>query len=626
MNIATLTAKLEADIRDFERDMRTVNRRLDQVEGGAKRAGGAFKGMGKLIGGLGLAVAARKIGQFAAEVTMLAVDAEEAGSAFRTTFGPAVDDAQKFVDEFANKAGFAEHELQQLLATTGNVIQGLGGTEQASAALSEDMAILAGDVASFSNAAGGAPAVLKALQSALTGEREALKTYGIVVTEADVVERALLNTQKARADELTKLEKAQATVQIATERAGKAVGDLDRTQESAANSLRRLNAQWTETKTAIGAELLPLLVDFLPVLEELILSLGPKLVRSVQSSIKWLLAIGGIFDDDMRHMANLIGVQQQLSEEWLDGETAVRKFYVGMIELERVASLTEGNFWALSRSLNLNEQETLRSARAMKEYLEAAGTPTTGIDKWISELTNKMIDQERASGDVAEGWNGQIVVAKNLGKTVDKVAKSYDGMTASLRDVVSVMLAQTTPVLRAIDAYDNMNEVLNDVEASALDQAEAILEAGAAFGALTDGQIEGAVRAIATALGIADEEARALLVSAGLLDGKRIAMNLTIDYEYNQIGQIPNYIPEGSNPAASTIADMLPRGLNFAGGGVVPGPIGAPQLAVVHGGETITPPGGNESIVIELDGRQLWTAIKRHAVQDQTRNRTTGLN
>lgn len=32
--------------------------------------------------------------------------------------------------------------------------------------------------------------------------------------------------------------------------------------------------------------------------------------------------------------------------------------------------------------------------------------------------------------------------------------------------------------------------------------------------------------------------------------------------------------------------------LGFAEGGVVPGPIGAPQLAVVHGGETVTPPGG----------------------------------
>ena len=35
----------------------------------------------------------------------------------------------------------------------------------------------------------------------------------------------------------------------------------------------------------------------------------------------------------------------------------------------------------------------------------------------------------------------------------------------------------------------------------------------------------------------------------------------------------------------------------FQAGGVVPGPIGAPQLAVVHGGETITPAGGGKIIV-----------------------------
>lgn len=39
----------------------------------------------------------------------------------------------------------------------------------------------------------------------------------------------------------------------------------------------------------------------------------------------------------------------------------------------------------------------------------------------------------------------------------------------------------------------------------------------------------------------------------------------------------------------------------YAAGGVVPGPIGAPQLAVVHGGETITPPGA-ASIMVDMRG------------------------
>jgi hypothetical protein len=47
--------------------------------------------------------------------------------------------------------------------------------------------------------------------------------------------------------------------------------------------------------------------------------------------------------------------------------------------------------------------------------------------------------------------------------------------------------------------------------------------------------------------------------------------------------------------------------LGFDQGGVVPGRIGAPRLAVVHGGETITPPGrssgGGQPIVnIQIKG------------------------
>ncbi|MHC5112312.1 MAG: hypothetical protein ACYTHJ_20840, partial [Planctomycetota bacterium] len=200
VNVATLTAKIEADIKDFENGMKKADRRLDDLEKSTGKASKGISGFNKAAA----AAAAAGLAALAGKTIMLASDAEEAGSAFRTVFGPAVDDAQRFVEDFANKAGFAEFELQQLMATTGNITQALGAGEEASAAMSAEMATLAGDVASFSNAAGGAPAVLAALQSALTGEREALKTYGIVISETEVQERALQETQKERAADLTR--------------------------------------------------------------------------------------------------------------------------------------------------------------------------------------------------------------------------------------------------------------------------------------------------------------------------------------------------------------------------------------------------------------------------------------
>lgn len=52
----------------------------------------------------------------------------------------------------------------------------------------------------------------------------------------------------------------------------------------------------------------------------------------------------------------------------------------------------------------------------------------------------------------------------------------------------------------------------------------------------------------------------------------------------------------------SNIGRRVKRVLSFQTGGVVPGPIGAPQLAVVHGGERIIPSGrGGGSIIININ-------------------------
>ena len=46
-----------------------------------------------------------------------------------------------------------------------------------------------------------------------------------------------------------------------------------------------------------------------------------------------------------------------------------------------------------------------------------------------------------------------------------------------------------------------------------------------------------------------------------------------------------------------TPGNILSKILGFQAGGTVPGPLGKPQLAVVHGGETITPRTGGKSII-----------------------------
>ena len=68
--------------------------------------------------------------------------------------------------------------------------------------------------------------------------------------------------------------------------------------------------------------------------------------------------------------------------------------------------------------------------------------------------------------------------------------------------------------------------------------------------------------------------------------------------------------------------------LGFANGGIVPGPLGKPMMAMVHGGETITPPGTNggntysstfnisANVSSDYDVRKLAEELKRYWVTD----------
>lgn len=450
-NIATLTARLEAEIRDFDRDMRQAERRLDSVESSTRRSSRSFDGLKRAFVGVGLALGAQEVLQFAAATAKMAISAEEAGAAFETTFGPATEEASRFVEEFANRAGFAEFELQQLLATTGNVVQGIGGTADESARMAEEMARLAGDVASFSNAAGGANAVLSALQSALTGEREALKTYGLVISEAEVQQRALNDSGKEAVSDLTRLEKAQATLNLAYERANNAVGDLDRTQDSLANRLREANAQWKEAQTQIGQALLPAVEALVRVL--------PDVISGVQSStetiVGWIRAIG-----DARSELE----QLQRIEAVTDGRT---------VSLEESQSQLVGIY---RDSVDVFQQVLNEAANVAVQFEETGEFTRDLADKTDTlkasqeAATDRMLTMNAAVAGVTTTTGGYSQEAESADRATIGFAASLGGVVANA-EAVDVRLQRiknsvrelTDPVFAAAEANRRLDEAFNRV-------------------------------------------------------------------------------------------------------------------------------------------------------------------
>ncbi len=250
----------------------------------------------------------------------------ETQSKFNTVFGASAERMDEFNKEFARTAGLTKTVGQELLATTGSIVQGLGFSTDASADFSKAVLRLAGDLGSFNNIPTAETA--RAIQAALTGEREQLKRLGIVVREADVKQRALALSGGNAARAATEQVRATASLQLITERAGKAVGDLNRTQHSAENRSKQVKAAFADQFNQLSTDLMPVLVELLPLFEELA-NKAEAATKRVAGFITVLFDLAGLTNSTLRKQlaafGNLAAGQRQGLVDQLRKEIGIKQ-------------------------------------------------------------------------------------------------------------------------------------------------------------------------------------------------------------------------------------------------------------------------------------------------------------
>lgn len=256
--LAKLVVEIQANADQFHRDMRAVSDGMGKIGISAKGLATAFAGVSAASVGIGL---------LAKKVFELGSSVGETQSKFDTVFGELSGQVGAFADQYGTMAGLVRSETMDLLATTAAMVQGMGYAKDESAAFATEALKLAGDLGSFNNLP--TAEVMNAIRSATVGEREQLKQLGIVLREVDVQQRAMLNTGKQTAAALTDQEKATATLQLISERAGVAVGDLARTSDSAANQYKRIQATFKNIAEDFATDMLPILSELLPSFEQL---------------------------------------------------------------------------------------------------------------------------------------------------------------------------------------------------------------------------------------------------------------------------------------------------------------------------------------------------------------------
>ena len=140
----------------------------------------------------------------------------------------------------------------------------LGFARGEAAKLSTNLTKLAVDVASFNNASD--TETMDLFKSALVGNHEAVRRFGIVITETELKQELLRMGIKKNSNQVDAQTKVQARLNLILAGTTDAQGDATRTAGSFANRQRALRAELSEVGDELGLTLQPALagvVDFL---------------------------------------------------------------------------------------------------------------------------------------------------------------------------------------------------------------------------------------------------------------------------------------------------------------------------------------------------------------------------
>lgn len=241
------------------------------LERGLRRAGAVAAQAAAAIGAamaVGIGLAIRE-----------AANAEEISSKFDAVFRDSADSVREWARVTADATARSSIAFEQYLSAFQDTFVPLGLARDEAAAFSQTLTQLAVDLASFNNES--EPETVRALQSALVGNHETVRRYGVIINEAGIEQELLNMGILGGKDAATAAQVAMARLNIIMAGTADAQGDAARTSDSLTNQTRAFQAELRDTAVAIGEAFMPAARDMLqwardmlPAVEDVGVALG----------------------------------------------------------------------------------------------------------------------------------------------------------------------------------------------------------------------------------------------------------------------------------------------------------------------------------------------------------------
>lgn len=372
---------------------------------------GAAKNMlGSLVGQAGALGAALGIAFSFGNAIRAASDLQETMNKFNVVFGEQAKGMEEWGTAFGKQMGRSKSQVMKFMADMQGFVVPMGVDPNQAQQMSQALTQLSFDLASFNNVSDDE--AFTALMSAISGEAEPMKRFGVIVnetaTKAELLKRGL-NPETA-----TEAQKAMARYNIILEGTKLAQGDVERSSDSYANRLKALQAAFEDLSANIGTMFLPYAEALLGWLKNLIESMngGTSSVNQMAGSMEGMTgSMGGA----MAVVGGLVKFWNALGFVVNGALFLLRKFFSLMIEVAKFATdnpvtgaiFGTDNIGQATAVLQAAQDELEKSATeswdAMNKNIDVFGE--NGVQNWMDgfgESLKKAGDKFKAETAAAQ--------------------------------------------------------------------------------------------------------------------------------------------------------------------------------------------------------------------------------
>ena len=231
-----------------------------------------------------------------------ASDLEEVTAKFGTVYKDQIGVAEKNAQALVDSYGLSTRASKEYLGAMQDLLVPMGMASGAAAKMSNEVVKLSVDLGSFNNVA--TADVMRDIQSALVGNFETMKKYGVVLNQNVVAQEALSSGLVASKDQLDANTKAQAAYQLIVKGSTFAIGDWARTSDGFANQMKQLTSNMENLRAELGNHFLPVITPIVQKINDWIMAnkefIKTKIADTIKGIVVWVdrlkIGIGFLYD------------------------------------------------------------------------------------------------------------------------------------------------------------------------------------------------------------------------------------------------------------------------------------------------------------------------------------------